>query len=113
LRVDNSSKDGAAKGESENKGLLYVNANGEQAPPELTAQIPTDLEIQDQVQWMLDKGYEVQSSDARILLGDESLRVFMVVDVVRFANDEAAAAAAAAEESGAGDGADEVEKGEK
>ena len=98
LRVDNSSKDGAAKGEIEDRGPRYVNAIGEEAPEDLENQIPPDLDVPAQIAWMREKGYELQSSDARILLGDESLRVFMVVDVVRFA--DALKKIAAAGESG-------------
>ncbi len=89
LRVDNNAKEGATKGEGDdaNSGPRYVNASGEEAPEDLINKIPQGLEVPAQVAWMRDNGgYELQSSDARILLGDESLRVFMVIDLVRFAD---------------------------
>lgn len=89
LRVDNSEKEGLVKGEGkdENAGPRYVNAAGDQAPDDLVNTMPQELDVPEQVAWMRDNGgFELQSSDARILLGDESLRVFMVVDLVRFAD---------------------------
>ncbi|MCF6311868.1 MAG: Amuc_1100 family pilus-like protein [Verrucomicrobiales bacterium] len=88
LRVDNSEKEGLLKGGGDNgdAGPSYTNAAGDKAPMDLVSQIPRDLEVPAQISWMREKGYELQSSDARILLGNESLRVFMVVDLVRFAD---------------------------
>lgn len=112
LRVDNSSKEGSLKGEGENSGPRYVNAAGEAAPQELINSIPPGLDVPGQVAWMKENGgYELKSSDARILLGDESLRVFMVIDVVRFA--DAAEKVAAAGKAGAKGGAGGEDKGKK
>lgn len=86
LRVDNSEKEGVPKGGNEESVPRYVNAQGLDAPQDLLSEIPQDLSVPDQVNWMKEKGYELQSSDARILLGNESLRAFMVIDVVRFAD---------------------------
>lgn len=110
LRVDNSSKEGSLKGEGENSGPRYVNAAGDAAPQDLINSIPPGLDVPGQVAWMRENGgYELKSSDARILLGDESLRVFMVVDVVRFA--DAAEKIAAAGKAGAKGGAGGAAKG--
>jgi len=86
LRVDNSEKDGVERGGSDDSGPRYVNpATGQEAPKDLVDKIPSDLEVAEQIAWMKENGdYVLQSSDARILLGNESLRVFMVIDVVRF-----------------------------
>ncbi len=103
LRVDNSSKEGSLKGAGEDTGPRYVNAAGETAPQQLVDSIPQGLDVPGQVAWMRDNGgYELKSSDARILLGDESLRVFMVIDVVRFADaaEKVAAAGAAGDSAG-------------
>lgn len=88
LRVDNSAKEGMVKGEGEDgdAGPSYTNEAGDKAPDDLVNQIPQDLDVSEQIVWMRGKGYELQSRDARILLGNESLRVFMVVDLVRFAD---------------------------
>ncbi len=94
LRVDNSSKDGLVKGEGEDGGNAprYVNAAGVEAPQDLINKIPPDLDVPGQVDWMRENGgFELQSSDARILLGSEKLRVFMVIDLVRFADASAKA----------------------
>ncbi|MFK5923473.1 MAG: Amuc_1100 family pilus-like protein [Verrucomicrobiota bacterium] len=89
LRVDNSAKEGLVKGDGEDGANTpsYVNAVGEEAPEDLVNKIPPDLDVPGQVDWMREHGgFELQSSDARILLGNEKLRVFMVIDLVRFAD---------------------------
>ena len=103
LRVDNSEKEGAIWGGEDDEGPKYVNTEGVEAPPELVGAIPPDLDVVGQINWMRGNGgFELESSNARVLLGKESLRVFMVIDVVRFA--DASVKSEAAEDAGVDDG---------
>jgi len=87
IRVDNTSPDGpAGSGGPVVLGdtMEFINASGESPSPPLQAEAEEIEDIGDRVAFYQERGYTPVGEDARVLFGDERVRVFAVVDVARF-----------------------------
>lgn len=87
VRIDNSSPNGAAGADGPvhlGGDLEFQNAAGESPSPELKTQAEEIESIEERVSFYQTRGYSVVGQDARILFGDEKVRVFAVIDVARF-----------------------------
>lgn len=86
LRVENSSPNGPDLGSDEGQsGPQFRDAAGNPPPDDLYGEIQsTTADFSEMVIAFREKGYEMQSADARIIFGQEKVDVFAVVDLVRF-----------------------------
>ena len=90
LRIDNTSPTGQKNSEaSPTMGGLPEMFDKEGNPPsqEILATV-ADLEVGEAIEQLQGLGFSVRSEDARVLFGDEKLRVFAVIDVARFPTEE-------------------------
>ncbi len=87
IRVDNTSPDGPAGSDGPvaiGGSMEFVNATGESPSPPLQAEADLIDDIGERVAFYQERGYTPVGEDARVLFGDERVRVFAVVDVARF-----------------------------
>ncbi len=87
VRVDNTSPDGPAgsSGPVVLGGTMeFINTTGEPPSPPLKAEAEQIEDVAERVQFYQERGYSPVGEDARVLFGDERVRVFAVVDVARF-----------------------------
>jgi hypothetical protein len=86
LRIDNSSPTGSKANDGITKlgGLPEFRDNEGNPPSDEILATVADMEVGEAVEQMGTLGFSVVSADARVLFGDEKLRVFAVIDVARF-----------------------------
>lgn len=86
LRIDNSSPTGAKTGGGGDTlgGLPEFRDEGGNPPSDEILATVADVEIGEAVEQMALLGFSPVSENAKVLFGDEKLRVFAVIDVARF-----------------------------
>jgi hypothetical protein len=91
LRIDNSSPEGVAASAADDGPFdripVFSGPDGEAPPQEILAEI-SDMSIDEMTEHMVNLGYSINSGDAKVLFGEEKLRVFAVIDVARFPTEE-------------------------
>jgi len=87
IRVDNTSPNGPAGSDGPvtlGDSMEFISATGESPSPPLQAEADLIEDIGERVAFYQERGYSPVGEDARVLFGDERVRVFAVVDVARF-----------------------------
>jgi hypothetical protein len=90
LRIDNTSPTGTkiTDGVAQLGGLPdFRDKEGSPPSDEVLATV-ADLEVGEAVEQMATLGFSPVSEDAKVLFGDEKLRVFAIIDVARFPTEE-------------------------
>lgn len=87
IRVDNTSPNGPAGNDGPvmlGGSMEFISNAGESPSAELKAEAEQIDDIGERVSFYNERGYAPVGEDARVLFGDERVRVFAVVDVARF-----------------------------
>ncbi|MCB1233769.1 MAG: Amuc_1100 family pilus-like protein [Verrucomicrobiae bacterium] len=109
MRVENSAVDASEVDGGEDTGLAFVNAEGREATAEEKGALGAGTLPQTEfMEAMANAGWTLKRQDAKILFGQETLNVCMVIDIVRFLSPDELAKAREAEKA-----AKEADKGAK